>query len=91
MGCKRVMVENLKVYKIDAEKNLIYVAGSIPGRVGGFLKIRDAYKKKRHNFPLLNFPTFVPNPKIQYAREIEDIASFEDPEEIYLHENVVID
>ena len=38
-------MRNLKVYKIDVERCLIYVIGSIPGRFGNLIKIRDAYTK----------------------------------------------
>jgi large subunit ribosomal protein L3 len=31
MGGKRITVENLVVLKVDAEKNLLIVKGSVPG------------------------------------------------------------
>lgn len=40
MGGERVTVRNLKVVKIDPEKNLIAVKGAIPGRCGTLLEIR---------------------------------------------------
>ncbi len=40
MGFDRVTVKNLKVIKIDAEKNIIAVKGALPGRPGTLLEIR---------------------------------------------------
>lgn len=45
MGNSNVTMRNLKIYKIDAERSLIYVIGSIPGRNGNLICIRDAYQK----------------------------------------------
>jgi len=39
MGADRVTVKNLKIVKIDADKNEIYVNGAVPGAKGGFLMI----------------------------------------------------
>ena len=43
-GNERVTVLNLKVVKIDAEKNLIAVKGAIPGAKNGIVFIRDSVK-----------------------------------------------
>ena len=40
MGDVRVTVRKLKVVQIDAEKNLLLVKGSVPGKAGAFLDIR---------------------------------------------------
>jgi large subunit ribosomal protein L3 len=39
MGGDRVTVKNLQVVKIDAENNLIYVRGAVPGPKSGYLTI----------------------------------------------------
>jgi large subunit ribosomal protein L3 len=41
MGGKRITVKNLKVVKIEPEKNLLAVKGAIPGRKGTLLEIRS--------------------------------------------------
>lgn len=41
-GNKRVTVKNLKVVKIDEEKNLIYLRGAVPGSSAGYLALRRA-------------------------------------------------
>jgi len=33
------------VYKVDADRNLLYVKGQVPGKAGRFLKITDALRK----------------------------------------------
>ncbi len=42
MGGERVTVKNLQIVKIDAEQNLIYVRGAVPGPKTGYLAIRRA-------------------------------------------------
>ena len=43
-GNEKVTVQNLKVVKIDSEKNLIAVKGAIPGAKDGIVFIRDSVK-----------------------------------------------
>ena len=40
MGNDRVTISGLSVVKIDTEKNLLFVKGSVPGSKNGFLEIR---------------------------------------------------
>lgn len=42
MGGERVTTKNLQVVKVDAEQNLIYVRGAVPGPKCGYLQIRRA-------------------------------------------------
>ena len=44
MGGKPVTVKNLRVEKVDEEKNLIYLRGSVPGPRNGYIAIRRAKK-----------------------------------------------
>jgi large subunit ribosomal protein L3 len=44
MGAERVTVQNLRVIKVDAERNLLFVRGGVPGPNGGLLEIRQAIK-----------------------------------------------
>ena len=43
-GNEQVTVKNLKVVKIDSEKNLIAVKGAVPGAKDGIVFIRDSVK-----------------------------------------------
>ncbi|MBS7262884.1 MAG: 50S ribosomal protein L3 [Eubacteriales bacterium] len=43
-GCESVTVKNLKVVKVDAERNLILVKGAIPGKKGSFVYLRQTNK-----------------------------------------------
>jgi large subunit ribosomal protein L3 len=47
MGNERVTVQNLKVLRVDAERNLLLVEGSVPGPNTGTLLIRRAVKGKK--------------------------------------------
>jgi large subunit ribosomal protein L3 len=40
MGNKRITCKNLKIVRIDEEKNLLLVRGSVPGSRGSALMIR---------------------------------------------------
>jgi large subunit ribosomal protein L3 len=39
MGGEQVMVKNIKIAKIDSEKNLMMLNGAVPGKKGSFLVI----------------------------------------------------
>ncbi len=43
-GNEQMTVQNLKVVKIDAEKNLVAIKGAVPGAKGGIVFIRDSVK-----------------------------------------------
>lgn len=45
MGSKRRTVQNLRIVKVDTEKNILLVRGAIPGANGGAVLIRAAIKK----------------------------------------------
>jgi large subunit ribosomal protein L3 len=44
MGASRQSIQNLEVVKVDAERNLIAIKGSVPGAAGGDVIIRPAAK-----------------------------------------------
>ena len=44
MGSERVTVQGLTVVKVDAERNLLFVKGGIPGANGGLVLVRNAVK-----------------------------------------------
>ena len=46
MGRRKRTVQNCFVYKIDSERNLVYVRGQVPGRKGSIVKVRDALRKR---------------------------------------------
>ena len=39
MGVERVTVKGLKIAGVDAEKNLLFVKGAVPGANGGIVEI----------------------------------------------------
>ncbi|MCA9551670.1 MAG: 50S ribosomal protein L3 [Myxococcales bacterium] len=45
MGNKTVTVQNVKIVKLDLEKNLCMVLGSVPGAPDGYVMVRHAVKK----------------------------------------------
>ena len=44
MGCVKVTVQNLEVVKVDAEKNLLLVKGSVPGPKKALVTIKETVK-----------------------------------------------
>ena len=46
MGAKRVTTQNLEVVRVDADKNLILVKGSMPGSKKALITLKETVKKK---------------------------------------------
>lgn len=46
MGVETVTIQNLEVVKVDLDKNVILVKGSVPGAKGAVLKIKSSVKSK---------------------------------------------
>jgi len=44
MGCETVTVQNLQVVKVDSDKNLILIKGSVPGSKNALVTIKDAVR-----------------------------------------------
>ncbi len=44
MGCETVTIQNLDVVRVDLDKNVILVKGSVPGAKGAILKIKKSVK-----------------------------------------------
>ncbi len=47
MGVQTVTVQNLDVVKVDLDKNVLLVKGSVPGAKGAILKIKKSVKKAK--------------------------------------------
>jgi large subunit ribosomal protein L3 len=46
-GHEKVTIQNLEVVKVDAEKNILLIKGSVPGPKGGLVAVRQAVKSAR--------------------------------------------
>ena len=46
MGAARVTTQNLEVVRTDADRNLVFIKGAVPGSKGGWVTVKDAVKKK---------------------------------------------
>lgn len=46
MGGERVTTQNLQIVRVDAEKNLLLIKGSVPGPKNSYLVIKSAVKSK---------------------------------------------
>ena len=46
MGVQTVTIQNLEVVRVDLDKNVILVKGSVPGAKGAILKIKSSVKTK---------------------------------------------
>ena len=47
MGCVKVTVQNLEVVRVDAEKNLLLVKGSVPGPKKALITVRETVKAEK--------------------------------------------
>ncbi|MFC5468766.1 50S ribosomal protein L3 [Cohnella suwonensis] len=45
MGSETITVQNLEIVKVDAERNVLLIKGSVPGARNSYLKIRSSVKK----------------------------------------------
>jgi large subunit ribosomal protein L3 len=52
MGGETVSVQNLKIFGINEDDNLIYVSGAVPGANGSFVMITDSIKKEHEGLPV---------------------------------------
>jgi large subunit ribosomal protein L3 len=46
MGAKNVTVQNLQVFSVDIERNLLLIRGALPGPKNGMVLVRDAIKEQ---------------------------------------------
>lgn len=71
MGQKISVQRGMTIFKIDVDKNILYIKGSIPGKAGTIVKIWDTLlsDKAEKNLQLSHFPTFVEQPGLKYARQ----------------------
>lgn len=51
MGSERVTLHNLVVVKVDAENNLLFIRGGIPGATGAVVSVRGTIKKSLRKTP----------------------------------------
>lgn len=52
MGGRRVTVQNCLVWRVDPERNLLWVRGQVPGHAGNFVLVRDAVRKRVEAAPV---------------------------------------
>jgi len=46
-GVEQVTMQRLQVIKIDADRNLVYVKGAVPGHTNGYLTVKKTVKNER--------------------------------------------
>jgi large subunit ribosomal protein L3 len=72
MGADRITTQNLRVVKIDRGRDLIFVAGNVPGQKGGFVELRDSVKKPLwRTDKVLGSLERPPLPSFEYDSEID--------------------
>jgi large subunit ribosomal protein L3 len=86
LGGSFITTQKLQVYKIDAERNLLYIRGSVPGGRGAVIRVSDSCKDLSNQYRTLPYPTFLGDdsrPKVEIMT-----PPVKDPiEEAYLHDN----
>ena len=43
-GAEQKTIQNLRVARVDTDRNLVFVRGGVPGPNGGYVKVRKAVK-----------------------------------------------
>lgn len=43
-GCEKVTIQNLKIVRVDVERNLLLIGGSVPGIRGALVTVRESVK-----------------------------------------------
>ena len=80
MGNEVVTVQNLTVFGVDLEDNLIFVEGAVPGANGTFVMVTDAVKKQHDSLPM---PTAMKTEPVAEtapaAEEVKEEAPVETP------------
>jgi hypothetical protein len=84
LGNEKMTVQHLIVYRIDYERNLLFVKGSVPGNIKGLLSIHDSLKKNQHD--KLHYPSFIAEKGKTYPNILE-WADTQDLNEKYTHDN----
>jgi large subunit ribosomal protein L3 len=51
LGAKNRTVQNLKIVRIDAERQLLLVQGAVPGSAGGHIVVKPAAKTPKSTAP----------------------------------------
>jgi large subunit ribosomal protein L3 len=92
MGGKTDVQRGLPIFKIDVDKNLLFIRGSVPGKAGTIVKVRDTllFDKAEKNMDFVHFPTFVELPGREYAKQMTMYCGERDPDEIEIHDNAYI-
>lgn len=57
LGGERSTVQNCQVFRVDPQRNLVYVQGQVPGHKGNWVLIKDSVKKTVAEQPPLPVPT----------------------------------
>ncbi len=56
MGNERVTIQNLTIASVDAENNILYIKGAVPGANGGLLMIKGAGELLLNTAPIIADP-----------------------------------
>jgi large subunit ribosomal protein L3 len=77
MGQDRVTTQNIRVAGIDAVRNLLLIAGSVPGANGDYVIVRDAVKKVQKDLPSEGFRLAVAAAQDSLAQDVPVAAAAE--------------
>ena len=92
MGQKVSVQRGMTIFKIDVDKNILYIKGSIPGKAGSIVKISDTLlaDKREFNLKICHFPTFAEQAGVAYARQFSMYCGERDLNQIEIHDNAYI-
>lgn len=86
LGGENNTKQNIRVFKFDYDRSLLFLIGSVPGNNKSLIFIKDAIKKHESQFKILSFPTFIEEAGKKYP-SIMEWTGIVDRNEIYQHDN----
>lgn len=87
MGNESNTAFSLWVVAVDTPWSLLFIKGAIPGRIGGLVQVKDAFKKIDRQYLTLWYPTYFPKEGEDYIQYERWEGPLLDPQEQFEHEN----
>lgn len=78
MGNQQVTLFNNYLFGIDVKLNCLLIKGSVPGKRGSYVIVKDAFRKPYKDYAQLPYPSF-------QIPENEDLSAIDDKQSIIKH------
>lgn len=86
LGNSNSTTQKLRIYKIDAKRNLLFIKGSVPGGWGTVIRVVDSVRDTSKQYRKLPHPTYL-NDMNRPEVEVMEAPAQDSFETSYLHDN----